>query len=217
MSIAIVLADDHRVVREGLRALLERHEDLRVVGEAADGQEAVKLAATLKPDVIVMDISMPVLNGIEATQQAIEASPSTRVIILSMYSTSEHIFRSFKAGAQGYLLKESAGADVVNAVRAVREGKRYLTEKIADAILDDFIHQRSLAESESPVSRLSKRERHILQLVVEGKSSSEIGLQLFLSPKTVETYRSRIMHKLSINDVPGLVKFALQHGLTALE
>jgi DNA-binding NarL/FixJ family response regulator len=217
MTISIVLADDHRVVREGLRALLERHEDLKVVGEAADGREAVKLAAALKPDVIVMDISMPVLNGIEATQQAIEASPSSRVIILSMYSTSEHIFRSFKAGAQGYLLKESAGADVVNAVRAVREGKRYLSEKIADAILDDFIHQRSLAGSESPISRLSKRERHILQLVVEGKSSSEIGSQLFLSPKTVETYRSRIMHKLSINDVPGLVKFALQHGLTALE
>jgi DNA-binding NarL/FixJ family response regulator len=217
MSISIVLADDHRVVREGLRALLERHDDLRVVGEAADGQEAVKLAATLKPDVIVMDISMPVLNGIEATQQALEVSPSSRVIILSMYSTSEHIFRSFKAGAQGYLLKESAGADVVNAVRAVREGKRYLTEKITEAILDDFIHQRSLVESESPVSRLSKRERHILQLVVEGKSSSEIGSQLFLSPKTIETYRSRIMHKLSINDVPGLVKFALQHGLTALE
>jgi DNA-binding NarL/FixJ family response regulator len=216
MSISILLADDHRVVREGLRALLERHDDLKVVGEAADGQEAVKLAATLKPDVILMDISMPVLNGIEATQQALEVSPSSRVIILSMYSTSEHIFRSFKAGAQGYLLKESAGADVVNAVRAVREGKRYLTDKITETILDDFIHQRSLTESESPVSRLSKRERHILQLVVEGKSSSEIGTQLFLSPKTIETYRSRIMHKLSINDVPGLVKFALQHGLTAL-
>jgi DNA-binding NarL/FixJ family response regulator len=216
MNITVILADDHRVVREGLRALLERHDDIKVVGEAADGQEAVKLAATLKPDVIVMDISMPVLNGIEATQQVLEASPSSRVIILSMYSTSEHIFRSFKAGAQGYLLKESAGADVVNAVRAVREGRRYLTDKITETILDDFIHQRSLAESESPVSRLSKRERHILQLVVEGKSSSEIGSQLFLSPKTVETYRSRIMHKLSINDVPGLVKFALQHGLTAL-
>jgi DNA-binding NarL/FixJ family response regulator len=216
MSISILLADDHRVVREGLRALLERHDDLKVVGEAADGQEAVKLAATLKPDVILMDISMPLLNGIEATQQALEVSPSSRVIILSMYSTSEHIFRSFKAGAQGYLLKESAGADVVNAVRAVREGKRYLTDKITETILDDFIHQRSLTESESPVSRLSKRERHILQLVVEGKSSSEIGTQLFLSPKTIETYRSRIMHKLSINDVPGLVKFALQHGLTAL-
>lgn len=216
MNISIVLADDHRVVREGLRALLERHDDLRVVGEAADGQEAVKLAATLKPDVILMDISMPVLNGIEATRQALEVSPSSRVIILSMYSTSEHIFRSFKAGAQGYLLKESAGADVVNAVKAVCEGKRYLTDKITETILDDFIHQRSLTESESPVSRLSKRERHILQLVVEGKSSSEIGSQLFLSPKTIETYRSRIMHKLSINDIPGLVKFALQHGLTAL-
>jgi DNA-binding NarL/FixJ family response regulator len=217
MTISIVLADDHRIVREGLRALLERHEDLRVTGEAADGHEAVRLAQTLKPNVIIMDISMPVLNGIEATQQVLGVSPSTRVIILSMYSTSEHIFRAFKAGAQGYLLKESAGADVVNAVRAVREGKRYLTEKIADAVLDDFIHQRSLAESESPVSRLSERERQILQLVVEGKSSSEIGSQLFISPKTVETYRSRIMQKLSINDVPGLVKFALQHGLTALE
>ena len=217
MSISVLLADDHRVVREGLRALLERNHDINVVAEASDGQEAVKLAAQVKPDVVVMDISMPVLNGIEATQQVIEASPSSRVIILSMYSTSEHIFRAFKAGAQGYLLKESAGSDVVAAVRAVKEGRRYLTEKITETVLDDFIHRRSLSESESPVSRLSKRERHILQLVVEGKSSSDIGRQLFLSPKTIDTYRSRIMHKLSINDVPGLVKFALQHGLTALE
>ncbi|MGD0658741.1 MAG: response regulator transcription factor [Syntrophorhabdales bacterium] len=217
MTISVLLADDHRVVREGLRALLERNHDISVVAEASDGQEAVKLAAQVKPDVVVMDISMPVLNGIEATQQVIEASPSSRVIILSMYSTSEHIFRAFKAGAQGYLLKESAGSDVVAAVRAVKEGRRYLTEKITETVLDDFIHRRSLSESESPVSRLSKRERHILQLVVEGKSSSEIGRQLFLSPKTIDTYRSRIMHKLSINDVPGLVKFALQHGLTALE
>ncbi len=217
MTITVVLADDHRIVREGLRALLERNEDIKVVGEAADGREAVKLASSLKPDVVIMDISMPMLNGIEATQQVLEASPSSKVVILSMYSTSEHIFRSFKAGAQGYLLKESAGSDVVNAVRAVREGKRYLTERITETILDDFIHQRSLRESDSPVSLLSKRERHILQLVVEGKSSSEIGKQLFLSPKTVETYRSRIMHKLSISDVPGLVKFALQHGLTGLE
>jgi DNA-binding NarL/FixJ family response regulator len=216
MRISVVVADDHGVVREGLKALLERNEDIVVVGEAADGREAVKVAAKLKPDVLLMDIAMPALNGIEATQQVLEVSPSSRVIILSMYSTSEHIFRSFKAGAQGYLLKESAGADVVTAVRAVREGKRYLSDKITETILDDFIHQRSLLESESPVSRLSKRERHILQLVVEGKSSSEIGSQLFLSPKTIETYRSRIMHKLSINDVPGLVKFALQHGLTAL-
>ncbi|MGA2109455.1 MAG: response regulator transcription factor [Syntrophorhabdales bacterium] len=217
MTISVLLADDHRVVREGLRALLERNHDISVVAEASDGQEAVKLAATIKPDVVVMDISMPVLNGIEATQQVIEASPSSRVIILSMYSTSEHIFRAFKAGAQGYLLKESAGSDVVAAVRAVKEGRRYLTEKITETVLDDFIHRRALSESESPVSRLSKRERHILQLVVEGKSSSDIGRQLFLSPKTIDTYRSRIMHKLSINDVPGLVKFVLQHGLTALE
>jgi DNA-binding NarL/FixJ family response regulator len=217
VKIRVILADDHRVVREGLKALLERNEDIAVVGEAADGREAVKLAAGLKPDIVLMDISMPILNGIEATQQVIEVSPSSRVIMLSMYSTSEHIFRSFKAGASGYLLKESAGQDVVNAVRAVHDGKRYLTERITETILDDFLHQRSLLESESPVSRLSKRERNILQLVVEGKSSSDIGSQLFISPKTVETYRSRIMHKLSINDVPGLVKFALQHGLTVLE
>jgi DNA-binding NarL/FixJ family response regulator len=214
--ITVLLADDHRVVRDGLKALLEQHKDIAVVGEAADGREAVRLAASLKPNVIVMDISMPVLNGIEATEQALEVSPSSKLIILSMYSTSEHIFRAFKAGAHGYLLKESAGSDVVNAVKAVMEGKRYLTERITETVLDDFIHHRSLQEMESPVMRLSKRERHILQLVVEGKSSSEIGRELFISPKTVETYRSRIMQKLSITDLPGLVKFALQHGLTAL-
>ena len=139
----------------------------------------MKLAAALKPDVILMDISMPVLNGIEATLQVLEVSPSSRVIILSMYSTSEHIFRSFKAGAQGYLLKESAGSAVVNAVRAVREGKTYLTERITETILDDFIRQRSLRESESPVSRLSKRERHILQLVVEENRAARLERSSF--------------------------------------
>jgi DNA-binding NarL/FixJ family response regulator len=217
MSITVLLADDHTLVRQGLRALLESHKDFEVVGEVADGREAVREAARLKPDIVIMDIAMPTLNGIEATQQILHESTTTKVIVLSMHATSEFIFRSFKAGAQGYLVKESAGAEVVDAVRAVCNGRRYMSEKITEKVLEDYLYQREMLDSERPFSRLSEREMQILQLVVEGKSSGEIGVQLFLSPKTVETYRSRLMQKLGINDLPGLVKFAIQHGLTAID
>jgi len=138
-------------------------------------------------------------------------------VILSMRSDNEHIFRGFQAGARGYLLKESAGVEVVNAVRAVHAGRRYLSQRISDKVIDDYVRQREAAEAKSPLARLSPREREILQLIVEGKTSAEIAGILFLSPKTVETYRSRLKQKLGISDVPGLVKFAIQHGLTSLE
>lgn len=217
MSITVFLADDHAVVREGLRLLLEAQGDIKVIGDAADGRQAVRQVAELRPDVVIMDIAMPELNGIEATWQICELCPSTQVVILSMRSDNEHIFRGFQAGARGYLLKESAGVEVVNAVRAVHAGRRYLSQRISDKVIDDYVRQREAAEAKSPLARLSPREREILQLIVEGKTSAEIAGILFLSPKTVETYRSRLKQKLGISDVPGLVKFAIQHGLTSLE
>lgn len=217
MSITVFLADDHAVVRDGLRALLEAQPDISVIGDAANGREAVRLVAQLCPDVVVMDIAMPDLNGIEAARQISEVCPSTQVIILSMHSTTEHIFRALQAGARGYLLKESAGIEVVNAVRAVHAGHRYLSQKISDWLIDDYVRQRQAAEAKGPLARLSPREREVLQLVVEGKSSTEIAGLLSLSLKTVETYRSRLMRKLGISDLPALVRFAIQHGLTPLE
>ena len=217
MSIKVFLADDHTVVRDGLRFLLEAQPDITVVGDAADGREAVRQVEHLHPEVVIMDIAMPELNGIEAAQQICEVCPSTRVIILSMHSTSEHIFRAFQAGVCGYLLKESAGVEVVNAVRAVHTGQRYLSQKISNQVLDDYMRQREMADARSPLAALSPREREVLQLVVEGKSSADIAGILFISPNTVDTYRSRLMRKLGVSDLPGLVKFAIQHGLTSLD
>jgi len=217
MSITVFLADDHAVVRDGLRVLLEALPDIKVIGDAANGRETVRRVARLCPDVVVMDIAMPELNGIEAAREITQVCPSTQVIILSMHSTTEHVFRALQAGARGYLLKESAGIEVVNAVRAVHAGRRYLSLKISDSLIDDYVHQRQAAETSSPLARLSPRERQVLQLVVEGKSSAEIASILSLSLKTVETYRSRLMQKLGISDLPSLVKFAIQHGLTPLE
>lgn len=215
--ITVFLADDHAVVRDGLRALLEAQSDIQVVGDATNGREAVRQVTELLPDVVVMDVAMPELNGIDAAGQIAQAQLATQVIILSMHSTTEHVFRALQAGAQGYVLKESAGIEVVKAVRTVRAGERYLSPKISDQLLDDYLHQFQSVEAKGPLARLSPREREVLQLVVEGKSSSEIADILSLSTKTVETYRSRMMRKLGIKDLPNLVRFAIQHGITSLE
>jgi DNA-binding NarL/FixJ family response regulator len=217
MPISVFIADDHTIVRDGLRLLLELQADIRVIGSAADGRQAVYQVRKLCPDVVVMDVAMPGLNGIEATRQIRQISPSSQVLILSMYATSEHIFHALQAGALGYLLKESAAVEVVNAVRAVYAGHRYLCHKIDDVKIDSYIHQRQISGAKSPLESLSPREREVLQLVVEGKSSAEIADILYLSSKTVETYRSRLMQKLDIKDIPSLVKFAIQHGLTRPE
>ena len=216
-SIRVYLADDHAVVRDGLHSLLQAQGDILVIGEAANGRQAVRDVKQLKPDVVVMDITMPELNGIDAAHEIHEALPETQVVILSMHATTEHIYRALQAGAIGYLLKESAGKEVVDAIRAVRSGHRYLSQRIADAVLDDYVENRDTGTGRSPIERLSARERQILQLVVEGKSSAAIAKTLHLSPKTVETYRSRLMHKLHITDLPSLVKFCIQNGLTSLE
>ncbi|MCD6672102.1 MAG: response regulator transcription factor [Burkholderiaceae bacterium] len=212
--IKVLLADDHAVVRAGLRALLQAQPGIEVVGDVANGREAVRESQRLHPDVVVMDIAMPELNGIEATLQMQDVCPSTQVLILSMHATNEHIFRALRAGAHGYLLKDSAGVEVVQAVRDVHAGRRYLSQRITASVIDDYIAERHRS---SPLDCLSRRERQILQLAAEGKTSAEIATMLFLSPKTVDTYRSRMMHKLDIDDLPHLVKFAIQNGITQLE
>jgi DNA-binding NarL/FixJ family response regulator len=217
MSITVILADDHAIVRDGLRYLLEAQPDIEVVGDAADGRKAVDLVAQLKPHVAIVDITMPELNGIDATLQMRQVCPSTEVIILSMHANTRHIARALQAGAHGYLIKESAGIEVIEAVRVVSAGHRYLSQMISDAVIDDYVSQCRIMEHRGSLELLSAREREVLQFVVEGRSSAEIASILNLSPKTVESYRSRLMQKLDISDIPSLVKYAIQQGLTPLE
>ncbi len=214
MSIKVFLADDHAIVRDGLNALLNTESDLTVIGAAADGREAVQQVGHLQPDVVVMDVTMPEMNGIEATFQIRQNWPQMKVIILSTHTNTEHIVRALQAGACGYLLKDSAGIEVAEAVRSVVTGRRYLSQTISDQVIDEYVRYYDCRNITNPLDRLSPRERETLQLVVEGKSSAEIAKILFLSPKTIETYRCRLMQKLDIHDIPSLVKFAIQQGLT---
>ena len=209
MTVTVLLADDHAVVRDGLRALLEVG-DLQVVAVAGNGREAVAEALRLRPDIVIMDIAMPELDGVEATRRIVEKCPETRVLILSMYLSAEHIYRALQAGAQGYVLKESAGEEVVEAIRTLRAGKRYLSHRITETVIDDYLRE---GANVSPLDSLSLRERDVLQLVVEGRTNAAIAQALSLSPKTVETYRSRIMKKLKVRDTVELVKFSMRHGL----
>lgn len=217
ISMRILLADDHEVLRQGLRVLLDAVPDIAVVGEAANGRDAVRMANELRPTVVVMDIAMPDLNGIEATQQIREALPETQVVILSMHSAREYVHRALKAGALGYLLKENAGGEVVIAVHAVSHGRRYLCERISDTLVEDYLSDGDAPRPRSPLELLSHREREVLQLVAEGQSSAAIANTLFLAASTVETYRKRIMQKLNLHDLTALVRFAIQQGLTSLD
>lgn len=210
MTIRVLLADDHAVVRDGLKALLQQSADISVVGEAVDGREAVLRARELKPDVVIMDIAMPESNGVEAARLLRDQCAATRVVMLSMHSSSEHVFRALETGAVGFVLKESAGEEVVAAVRAAHAGRRYFSRAIATL----WLTTQSRAGRASPLDSLSARERQVLQLVVEGHSSAEIAATVHLSPNTVETYRGRLMKKLGVSNVVGLVRFAIEHGLT---
>jgi DNA-binding NarL/FixJ family response regulator len=214
MTITVFLADDHRVLRDGLRILLESQDDIQVVGDAENGNKAIEGILSIEPNVAVMDITMPELNGIDAAQVVHETLPETGIVILSIHSDLEHVFRALQAGAQGYLLKESAGSEVISAVRAVYLGRRYLSPSIRDAVTEAYMHNRQM---QSPLELLSLREREVLQLTVEGHSSAEIAEKLELSPKTVETYRSRLMGKLGVHDLPELVRFAIKHGITSID
>lgn len=217
MPIQIFLADDHGVLRQGLRLLLQSQPEMIVVGEAENGHDAVQQIRRLHPDVAVLDIAMAGLNGIEATRSIRADCPATQVVILSMYKTSEYIYRALKAGARGYVVKEAVGDELIEAIQSVHAGHRYLSAVVSDELVADYLVQRKEREAEDPLEMLSVREREVLQYVVEGKSSAEIADLISLSPKTVESYRSRLMQKLGLHDLPSLVKFAIQHGIITLE
>ena len=217
MKIRVLVADDHAIIREGLGVMLGNQPDMEVIGVAADGREAIRLVERDEPDVAVIDISMPELNGIEAIQQLLPRHPHMKVIVLSIHATKPYVYRSLKAGAKGYLIKETAGLEVVQAVRAVARGERYLSQRIADLLTDVSFSNLEPSMEISPLEQLSPREREILQLVAEGKTSQEIAEKLSISPKTVDTYRSRLMHKIGVEDIAGLIKFAIQHGVISLE
>ena len=216
MAIRVFLVDDHAIIRDGLRLILESQADITVIGEASDGRQAVREVRKVCPDIVIMDIAMPELNGIDATMQITETCPSTSIIILSVLDTSEYILEALKAGAKGYILKESAGEEVVKAIRRMQSGHYYLSQEISETVITDYIKQRGDNKERSPLKSLTRREREIMQLVVEGKSSTEVSKILFISPKTVETYKSRIMQKLNIKDLPSLVRFAIKHGISPL-
>ncbi len=213
MTIRILIADDHGVVAEGLKHLVEAQSDMEVLSLAVDGREAVRQARDLQPDVVLMDLSMPELNGADATRAILERDPKCRVIVLSMYSEREYVRRALKAGAAGYVVKRSAAKEVVEAIRAVHAGQRYLSPRVADVVIDDYAGD----GAEDLLSKLSQREREVLQLLAEGRTGAQIAERLSLSQKTVETYRARLVEKLGIRDVAGLVRFAIQRGIVSLD
>ena len=217
MKIRVLIADDHAIVRDGLQVMLGNQPDMEVVGTAQNGREAIQLVDEHQTDVAVMDIAMPDLNGIEATQQILSRHPDLKVIVLSIHDAKTNVFRALRAGVSGYLIKETAGLEVVDAVRAVFRGERYLSQRIADLLIDTWFLNAGTSTEPNLLDSLSPREREILQLVAEGNTSQEIAKRLSISPKTVDTYRSRLMQKIQVKDTAGLVKFAIQHGVISLE
>ncbi|HLH38471.1 MAG TPA: response regulator transcription factor [Bryobacteraceae bacterium] len=213
MSIRILLADDHTVMRNGLKLLLERQPNFEVVGEAADGREAVELAANTKPDVVVMDVAMPHLNGVEAARQIAARSPQTAIAILSMHSDESYVIRSLKAGARAYLLKDSAEADLIGAIHAIMEGKSFFSPAVRRILKEDYVHQLAEMGAEDSYELLTNREREVLQLVAEGKSNKEVANLLNLSLYTVETHRTHILQKLNLHSVPELILYAVRKGI----
>jgi len=216
MSIRILLADDHKITRQGLRSLLEKQQDMEVVAEAEDGRTAVRLAGELSPNVVIMDVTMPDLNGVEATRQIVSQSPDVKIIALSMHSDTLFVTEMLRSGASGYLLKDCAFEELARAIHAVVADKTYLSPSVSGVVVDDYLHRLSKADfSDSQV--LTDREREVLQLLAEGKSTKQIALKLHISVKTVETHRRQMMNKLDIHTVAELTKYAIRKGLTSLE
>ena len=211
--IRIILADDHAVMRRGLRLVLEQQEDFEVVGEASDGRTAVSLAESLKPDIALLDITMPNLNGIEAASQINAKQLGVSTIVLSMHADEAFVLRALKAGARGYLLKESAESDLINAVRLVWDGKSFFSPTVARMLVEDYVRQLQDKDIEDSYDLLTPRERELLQLIAEGKSNKDVANMLNLSLYTVETHRSNILNKLNLHSVPELILYAVRKGI----
>jgi DNA-binding NarL/FixJ family response regulator len=212
MAVRILLADDHKIVRQGLRSLLLEKAGFEVVGQSDDGQEAVRLARTLSPDIAILDIGMPILNGIDAAKEISRVSPRTRTIILTMHDEESFVLKSLRAGVRGYLLKARAAEDLEQAINVVSKGEFYLSPGISETVVNAFLNA-----TEPPQDPLSDRERQVLQLVAEGKRTKEIAQILSVSTSTAESHRNHIMQKLDIHEVAGLVRYAIGHGLVAVE
>lgn len=213
--IRVLLADNHTLVRAGLRALLESLEAVQVVAEANEGREALRLIETHKPDVVLMDVAMPEMNGLEATARAVQEFPNVRVIILSMHANEEYVLQALRAGAMGYVLKDSGVSELELALRAVSKGEAYLSPAVSKHVVSDYV-RRVGGEASSP-TQLTPRQRQILQLLAEGRSMKEIAQLLYISVKTVETHRAQLMERLDIHDVAGLVRYAIRTGLVTPE
>jgi two-component system response regulator NreC len=212
-ALRIILADDHTLVREGLRKILEAQPGWQVVGEAADGREAVRQVLELKPDLVVMDLAMPQLSGVDAIQQIVRRLPSTRVLVLSMHADEVYVTRALKAGAHGYLLKDSAGTDLLRAVTALAQQKSFFSPAVSRIMLDDYVRQNAERGITDRYDTLSEREREVFQLIAEGRVNKEIATILHLSPSTVETHRARIMEKLDVHSAVEIVLYAVRRGI----
>ena len=214
-KIRVVLAEDHTLVRKGLKAILSGYPNIEVIGEASDGREAVQLAETLHPHVVVIDINMPGLNGLEATDRIKHRCPDVRILVLSMHANEEYVLQVLRSGASGYLLKDSATEELVKGIESVNEGEAYLSPRISKTVIADYVRRTDAEDQRAPHEMLTPREREILQLVAEGHTSKEIAEQLHLSIKTVETHRANLMDKLDIHNRAGLIRYAIRAGLIA--
>jgi DNA-binding NarL/FixJ family response regulator len=212
-KLRILLADDHTVMRTGLRVLLERQPNLEVVGEAENGRDSIQLAASLRPDVVVMDVGMPVLNGIEATKTIVTDDPNIAVVILSMHADESYVMRALKAGARGYLLKDSAPADLLGAIQAVTQNKSFFSPKVSRILAEDYVRVLKQKGAVDSYDLLTSREREILQLLAEGKANKEVAAALNISPYTVETHRSHILEKLNLHNPAELILYAVRKGI----
>jgi DNA-binding NarL/FixJ family response regulator len=215
--ITILLADDHRLVREGFRALLAAEPDFRIVGEVGDGLEAVRLAEQLKPQVLVTDLLMPALSGIEVARQIKHRGLRTRVIVLSMHANEAYVLEALRHGAAGYVLKDASASDLVHAVREVVAGRRYLSPPLSEPAIDAYLQRAQTTGKVDPYENLTNREREVLHLAADGHTNAEIAARLFISPRTVETHRANVMHKLGLRSQTDLIRFALRRGILPLD
>jgi len=217
MPLKVVLVEDHTLVRSGIRSLLESSQEVEVVGDVGDGRAALELCRQLSPDIVLTDVEMASLNGIETARQLHATLPDIKIIMLSMHGDSQYVLESLKAGATGYVLKDAAFTELLTAIRTVAEGRRYLSPPLADLVMDDYVRRANGHQAASDLDKLSAREREILQMVAEGRSSSQVAATIHISVRTVDTHRYNIMQKLGIHSIAGLTKFAIAHGVTSVK